>query len=255
MIKLRIFYYELNRAIFSKAYAFLLLLVCVYSVYALKTIVLRGFANTAPFSEWTFMKYLFSISPFLVAILLFYVSRLFSPHEKNVERMTSSMPLSGPMYFLIKLAVIALAYIFAAIIAIAVCFVFYGTIFDFFDYKLFVNCILLALVPQMLFLQGIGIWASKVHHSLNYILLALILFVSFIRFEPSYYFDILGSAILQIPQTATPINGVIPFVVPAEFSFSRVILSFIGILLIISGCFNYKKPIFHTKPEKLRIIG
>lgn len=240
MIKSRIFLYELKRAILSKAYAFLLLLIGVYTVYTLKTSVLRGFADTAPFSEWSFMNYLFSIAPLLLTILLFYVSRVFSPYEKNVMRITSSMPFSGPMYFLIKLAVITLAYIFAALLAITACFVFYGTVFEFLNFKIFAICMALVLIPQLLFLLGVGLWVSRLNHNFAFVLIAFIFLLSISGFTPPYYFDILGSSIMQIPQNSIPLNGVISFAVPTDFFASRVILCILGVLLIIAGCQTYK---------------
>lgn len=241
MIKLRIFKYEMKRLILSKAYIFLLILVCAYSLYILKAGILPGFANTAPFSEWSFMNYLFIIAPFLSIILLFYVSRLFSPYEKNVMRITSSMPFSGPMYFFIKLAVITLAYIFAAFMAIIACFIFYGTVFEFYDFKIFAVCIALVLIPQMLFLQGIGIWLGKIRHTLAIVLIALIFFTASIDVSLPYYFDIMGETVMQIPQGAIPHNGVISFDIPLSFSISRIILCALGMLLIFTGCKRYSR--------------
>lgn len=240
MTKSVIFKYEMKRVILSKAYVLLLLLICTYSVYTLKFNILRGFADTAPYSEWSFMNYLFLIAPFLSAILLFYVSRLYSPYEKNVMMITSSTPFSGSMYFFIKLIVITLACIFAALLAILACFVFYGTVFEFFDFRIFAFCMALVLIPQLLFIQGIGIWLSRLHHNLAFVLIAIIFLVSVSRIAPPYYFDILGNSIMKIPQNAIPHNGVIPFALPLSYALSRFILCILGIVLIFAGCKNYK---------------
>ena len=241
MIKTKIFLYEFKRIFVSKAYLFLLLLIGAYSVYTLKTVVLRGFADTAPFSEWSFMNYLFSLAPFLSILLLLYISRLFSPYEKSVMQITSSTSFSGAMYFFIKLAVITLAYIFAALLVIVACFMFYALVFDFFNYRIFTICIGLVLVPQLLFLQGVGLWVSKLQHNFSFALIALIFFANFIKLTPPNYLDVLGYSIMQIPQNAIPLKGVIPFSVPADFLISRVVLCVLGILLIIAGCQKYKQ--------------
>jgi hypothetical protein len=239
LIKYKIFSYELKRTIFSKSYAFLALLIGIYSVYILKTSVLRGFADTAPFSEWSFMYYLFSIIPFLLTILLFYISRLFSPYEKNVMRITSSMPFSSSLYFFIKLIVAAFTFLFAAFLAIIASFIFYGKVFNYFNFKIFITCIGLVLIPNLLLIQGLGIWVSRLQHNLTFALIGLVFLLSLNRFASSYYFDILGNSIMRIPLNTIPINGFISFAVPRDFYLSRIVLSIIGMILIICGCKEY----------------
>ncbi len=240
MIKTRIFSYELKRVIISKAYLFFLIVICVYSFYTLSTSVLRGFANTAPFSEWSFVNYLLMMTPLLSAVLLFYMSRLFSPYEKNAMRITSSTPFYGPNYFFIKIAVVMLAFILAALLAVAACLLFYATVFSYYDYTTHMVCLALVLLPQLLFLSGVGLWISRLHHNLVYALIALLLFISLAGVTMPYYLDILGSSILQIPYNSVPADGSIPFIIPADYLLSRVALCVCGLLLIVAGCRRYK---------------
>lgn len=45
---------------------------------------------------------------------------------------------------------------------------------------------------------------------------------------------------MSILRELFPLNGVISFAVPIDFSVSRVILCILGTLLIIAGCQRYK---------------
>jgi hypothetical protein len=236
----KVLFYELKRAILSKPYVFLLLLVGVFSFYTLKTSVLRGFADTAPFSEWTFMSYLFSIVPFLSAIALFFTSRLFSPYEKNVMHIVSAVPFSRPLYLLIRLAVITLAWAVAALLSITACLVFYRVVFGATIFRSFAICVLLAIVSPLLLLQGAGLWLSRWRPNLAIVLIALVFFAGFARFSPPYWLDVLGRSIMQVPQEAMPLKGVIAFVVPRGFLVSRLILCALGIILMAAGCFRLK---------------
>lgn len=239
MNKYKIFHYELRRVIFAKGYVFLLILILLYSSYTIKTSVLHGYANTAPFSEWSFIQYLLSITPFLSTILLFYLSKLYSPSEKKVMNITSSMKFSGPLYFFIKISVVAIAYLFATLLALIVCFIFYGKVFGFYDYKNFMSCILLVLIPQLVLILGIGLWISKINYNFSYVLIALIFILSLKNDTSSYYLDFLGSSIMKIPMNQIPVKGVIAYVIPNDYIVSRVLFSIIGISLILIGCMRY----------------
>jgi hypothetical protein len=232
----KIFCYEFKRAVLSKAYLLLLLLLTAYCAYTIKTTVLFGAADTAPFSRWSFTGYLFSASPILSAILLFYVSGLFSPREKSVNAITSSAPLSNAAYAFTKLSVILLAYAFAAAAAAVLCFIFYAAVFDFYRFSGFAVCILIVLVPQMIFLLGTGIWASKLNHNLAFLLIALIFFESFISAAPPVWLDVIGSSLMRIPDGSIPIKGVIPYDVPTGYIVSRAVLCVIGAALSAVYC-------------------
>jgi hypothetical protein len=202
--------------------------------------VLCGYADTAPFSEWSFLNYLFLMAPFLGSILIFYISRLYSPNDRKVMKITSTMQFSGPIYFLLKLLVVTLTYLIAVILTVVACFIFYWKVFDFTNYGKLSICIILVLVPHLLLLQGVGIWLSKVKQNLSFLLILLLFLSSTIGDMPSYFLDVLGNSILQIPRDQIPIGGSIAFTLPNEFVVSRIVFSLIGIVLIIAGCLCYQ---------------
>lgn len=240
MVSSKIFWYELKRTVFTKAYAFLLLLILLYAVYVLKTSVVMGVDDTAPFSLWTFISYLLTFVPLLQAILLFFAARLFSPHENDVEKVTSSMPFSGSFYRLIKISVIAIAYI-AAVLAIVIAgSVFYGWAFGFFDLREFAVCVSLILIAPLFFMLGLGLLLGEIRHTLAYVLLAVVFLFSFLNFSPACFFDVFGYSLMRIPGKAIPKAGIIPFIVPGSFWATRAAFAALGLLMIGISCMNGK---------------
>ena len=63
MDKAKIFRYELRRVVFSKPFLFITALTLIYALYLLKTDILFGYADTAPFSAWSFLAYLSICTP------------------------------------------------------------------------------------------------------------------------------------------------------------------------------------------------
>lgn len=228
--------------ILTKSYAFFVALVTIYAVYLLKTNVLFGVADTAPFSAWSFIDYLLSFLPLLAALLLLYVARLFSPHEIDVRKVTVAMPFFGPLYFFIKISVIMIACIIEILLIITACSIFYGLVFSFFDLQQLIFYTSLILIAPLFFILGLGLLMCKINHHLAYVLLAIVFFLSFLRFSPSYFFDIFGYSLMQIPNQAIPIGGIISFVVPIGFGVTRVIFFILGLFMILISCLKYKLP-------------
>lgn len=240
MIKSKIFFYELKRTILSKSFAFLLLIVVAYSIFLLRTKVMYGVFDTAPFSEWTFISFLLALLPLLFTILLVFTSRLFSPNELSVKKLTASAPFSGHTYFLIRLMIIMTAYILAAASSIAVCFAYYSALFDVNDFLPFLFCILLVLLSQMLFITGAGVILCKINPNFAFFAIAVVFILSFSGTVLPYYADFMGSSILNGLPDAIPINGYIPFDVPSEFVLSRIVFGIVGLILLWLGSMHYQ---------------
>lgn len=232
----KIYLYELRRALLSKTTLFLMVLAAAYAAYLFKTQVLFGVAGTAPFSQWSFLQYLFQLLPLLATIILLFVSKLYAPAEKNTRKIIAATPFSPSLYFYIRLAVFVTLYLLAAGVTIGICFLFYGAVLGYTAFHTLAFCILLALLPQLFLILGLGLFLGQINHNLPLALIATLFIVSAVGIAPPYYADFMGYSIMSIPARAIPTNGHIPFDVPAEYLGSRIVFCLIGIALIaISG--------------------
>lgn len=229
----KIYMYELRRAALSKTYFFSLILVAIYSIFLLKTQLIYGVVDTAPFSQWSFMQYLLTLSPILTAIILIYVSKLCGPGEKGIRSITAAMPFSPALYYFIRLAVFVSLYAIAAAVSILLCFLYYALVFDFYAFHTLISCIILVFMPQLFLILGIGLVLGQVNHNLPLALIALIFVIGAAGISLPYGFDIVGYSLLQTAHKAIPVKGYITFELPPEYIVRCIFFCMIGTVLII----------------------
>ena len=131
MSKKTIFYYELKRILFSRAYIILLVTAIAYSLLLIRTSVIFGIEYTAPFSEMTFKAYVSSMRLLLFLLLLPLCMRTHSANERAVMSLVAASPFSPPVFRLLRHSAIASAYTLIALFSVAFCFVFYLLVFNY----------------------------------------------------------------------------------------------------------------------------
>jgi hypothetical protein len=234
--------YELKRSLVSKENGLLMLLLLAYAVYTLKTTVLPGYAGTAPSSAWTFASYLLAACPVLSMIVLFHVSRLSSPYERDAARITSATPGAGSGYVLLRLLVVSAGWL-AAVTAVAMVGVaFLVIVFGEIRPLAYLACMALMVLPPFALFLGLGLWAGKVHHNLPLALIVLAFAARLLPPGSSFFLDVLGGSILRNADRAIPVAGEIAFALPPGYLLSRMVLAAIGVALAITGA-----PRFHAR--------
>lgn len=236
MDKAKIFRYELRRVVLSKPFLFITAITLAYAVYLLKTEVMFGHADTAPFSPWSFLAYLCRLLPFLCAAMLFFVSRQTAPREKAVETLAAATPTPRYARKGIKLSVIAVAFLGAALLVLVAYALFCLIQFQHSGLGWMWPLAALVILPALLFYMGIGLWLGKVHHNLVYLLLALLFFAAFVGFSLPPVVDLFGNSILAGAQSTYLQAGTIPFVVPAQYLGSRIVMALAGLGLSVGAC-------------------
>ncbi|NLW77855.1 MAG: hypothetical protein GXY32_00375 [Ruminococcaceae bacterium] len=236
MDRAKIFRYELRRVALSKPFIFITAVTLVYAAYLLKTEVMFGYADTAPFSPWSFLAYLCRLLPFLCAAMLFFVSRQLAPREKAVETLASATPTPGYVRKGIKLGTIAVAFLCAALLVLLAYALFCVIQFQYTGLGWMWPLAVLVVLPALFFYMGVGLWLGKVHHNLVYLLLALLFFAAFAGFSMPPAVDLFGNAILAGAQSAALREGVIPFAVPAQYLVSRIVMGLAGLGLSAWAC-------------------
>jgi hypothetical protein len=95
----------------------------------------------------------------------------------------------------------------------------------------------LVIAPLLLCTDMFGLGNSYFGTMTN--VFVLVFFMTFTTFALPSFLDVMGSSLMRIPTAAIPVQGTIPFVVPLDFSLSRLMVSGVGILLIAAGSPRY----------------
>jgi len=218
----------LKRIVLTKIFAGYLFVLAAYAFYIINTRTILGVRGTAPYSEWSFCDFLTMISLPLNTILLFFVSVLFTKRERNTRKILLSTPLYDRFY-LVTLAVAPVcAYLIAAILAITVCFGSYAGLFSYENFCSLLPFAAVLLLPQMFLFLGIGLLFCRIRPEAAYVIIAFLLFISFIGLVPPTFLDVTGISLIKSIDNTIPVNAVIPFNLSWTFKTSRVFITFLG---------------------------
>ncbi|MEC0168822.1 hypothetical protein [Paenibacillus graminis] len=232
---MRIFKYDLYRMLWNKFFVGLGIITVLYSYQLMAGEIVLGIANTAPYSGWSYGMFLAKMLPVLLLSLLFFISFLYSGKEQRVREIINSAPFDPRRLGLLRCGAMIIGFLCITLISIIVSMWFYAIYFKFADLSQLLLPILITILPAMLFILGLGIAAGRIHRSLLYALMFLILLFSLIPLP--YAFDLFGTTIYQAIPPTLPlgVDGEPAFVIPASVWIGKVVYSLIGIILLILG--------------------
>lgn len=227
--------YELRRLLLNKFFLGLLVVTGLYSYQVLSGDIVRGVAYTAPFSGWSYGAYMARILPLLLITLLFFITYLYTRAEQRVATMTDATPMDPRKYRLVRYGAMGIGFLLITGMAIAISLVFYARVFSFTHYRDFLGPMLLAVVPALLLVFGLGIHLGRIHVVLLYVLMLLLLALG--QDSLPAWLDIFGTGFfMRTPLTLPyPAGGEPVFTVPATVWLSRVGISAVGAALIGLG--------------------
>lgn len=238
---IKIFIYEMKRLLWNKFFLILTAITYLTSWYTLTGSIIRGVAYTAPFSPWSFGVYLAQVMPILLITLLFFLTFLYSAKEKRVKVLTTATKTNPVHYLLIRLAVMLIGYLLLCLIVLITALVFYLRMFHWSDFHALLLPALIILIPPMLFILGLGITAGRIHTSLIYAVMALLLLYPLLKLN--YNLDFIGGSFFgNYPLTLDQLDP--GLVLPAGYIASRLIYALMGLLLLINGCRLKQRPAF-----------
>jgi len=234
--------YEVMRLAYNKKYFYMLLIESLFASYILMSFVSVGKDGTAPFSSWTYSEFLTYIGPLLSVILVLLCMSVFSEKEIAVRKIIFSAPLSESKYYLLKASAITAVLVFTASVPILLSFAYYAYYFNFYAYAEFLLPILLFLLPSQVLVLGLALVAGRINSRLLYLLLP-VLFMGFFKMGFPVWFDLFGNNFLSRPLRwyLGVYEGPIPYILPGEFLYSRLILIFTGVGLLALACRGSKK--------------
>lgn len=234
---MKIYKYELRRLLCNKFFVGLLVITMFYSYQVMDGEIVLGVANTAPFSGWSYGAFLSDILPLLLITLLFFITFLYSPNEKKVQTITDTTPMDPTKYRLIRCFAMITGFVISDVAAIAVSLVFYGRIFHFTGFGGFVAPTLVALLPALLFILGIGMIAGKLHPVSVYALIPVVLLLALVPL-PDAADLFCGSFFSNYPATLGVVEPA--FSVPVFVMTGRCAYALVGLALIAAAV--VKKP-------------
>ncbi|KAF5425524.1 MAG: hypothetical protein C5S44_00225 [Candidatus Methanocomedens sp.] len=234
--------YEVMRLAYNKKYFYMLLIESLFASYILMSFVSGGKDGTAPFSKWTYSQFLTSIGPLLSIILVMLCISVFSEKEIAVRKIIFSAPLSESKYYLLKASAITAVLVFTASVPILLSFAYYAYYFNFYAYAEFLLPILLFLLPSQVLVLGLALVAGRINSGLLYLLLPVV-FLGSLAMKFPVWFDLFGINFLSLSlrRSLGVFEGPIPYTLPGEFLYSRLIFIFVGVCLLALACRGSKK--------------
>ncbi len=233
--------YEIWRVLFTKPYLILSLVTAVYSIYVLQTKTLFGEYGTAPFSQWSYLVYLLTLMPVLSTIVLVYIAKTNDAGERLTQSITRSTPTPASKQLVIKFLAISVGFLVNLLIVVVAAYVFFEVKLKLFAPLNLLYCTLLIAGPQLLLYMGVGFWAAKLRPGAVYVVAALLFFASAVEFMMPMGIDLIGNSILSVAENVTPVEGVISFEIPVSYAISRIAVTCIGLLLLITACLKKRK--------------
>lgn len=210
----------------------------LFTYHILTNNVILGTGDTAPFSKWSYSKFICEINPFLLIILLFFCTYTFSKKEFRVRTITMTTPMSTAKYYLIKGASIFFAYAITAAVTIGLSLIFYALVFKFYSFQDFIVPILLFLLPPAIFIFGLAMVLGSINEFLIFILMPVVYFIGNVNYKIPLELDLFCNNFIENYLFSIKINllGDVPFLIPGSMIISRLTFIAIGILLFAYLC-------------------
>ena len=226
----KVFLYELRRLLINKFTAGFVAMIGFYSYWIMQNETILGTANTAPFSSWSFGVYLTRVLQLMLAALLFFISFLYSKQAQAVNILIDVTSVKVVHYRFLRYGTVAAAFFFLTLIPIGYAFWFYGVTFRFTEFQTLIGPLIFVIFPTFLLTMGLGILGGRIHPVIVFVLMALVLLISFVPLPN--WFDFFGSAFLtSYPTQADRLDP--DFYVSALQLISKVLCTAAGIVLTI----------------------
>ncbi|AKA67235.1 hypothetical protein [Clostridium scatologenes] len=234
---MKILKYELKRIIFSKIFVITFIIALFFSVIDLYTEIIQGVSGTAPFSKWSYCKFLCDINTIMLLILMLTCTGLFSRNEQRVREITSCTSLPQKKYLTTKNLALLISYLIIAMCCIFISVIFYKTTFNFTNFENFLLPILIILLPTFAFVFGTSMFLGSKKQIFLYIWIPIVLILSLVNFNNAPFIDIFAKGYASYMPTILPVDGFGEpvFILSSHFIISRIIFTLIGIMLYLAS--------------------
>ena len=220
--------------ILLKPYVFVMTAVTLlYSYFILSTDIILGVSDTAPFSGWSFGKYMGEANILSILVTLFILATTFSKRQKKVELLTGLTGFPAKKRVLIKSIIIGGFYIFSNLLVLILGCVFMGSLFGKLQLGSYLVSWLLINLPCLFVILGIGNILGKKSPVLIYVFMALIVVMAFAMRES--FIDLNGANyfVVMSEKLETINGGEIPFSLSLGFIMRRTVYLILGAMILI----------------------
>lgn len=231
--------YEFKRIVFSKMFIVTFIIALIFSAVDFYASIIRGVSVTAPFSQWSYCKFLCDINSILLLIVMFFCTDFFSKQEERVQEITLFTPMPFKKIWVSKSIAIFISYSIVALSCILLSLFFYKLTLDYTDFQKFLIPIIVILLPTFVFVFGISIYLGNKSQTLLYIAIPIIIMLSLLSFDVIPFLDIFAKGyitnapkIAELDSLGEPI-----FNLSLTFIMSRILFLLLGIVLIL-----FKRP-------------
>ncbi len=224
----KIFYYELQRILFSWIFLAMLIVNGMYAWYVLTGDIIEGTACTAPFSVWSCCAYTAKLMPVTVITILLLLCGYYGRKQKQAEILISAAPVTSAQHLLIRSAVLLVCFLILCAESAAAAVLFYSTFFAYSDYTGFLLPGLLIMFPCFLISVAAGHLLARLHQGFAYALTGILFTAGLL--EPGYAWNLFGAGYFEAyPLTLAPgQNGEPAFSMQPQWLMARGLYVLIG---------------------------
>lgn len=228
------------KIILCKPYVPILLLInFLYSYYLLSADIILGVSDTAPFSGWSFGKYMGSgvLWTFLLSLLILITS---NAGRKNVAVLTNVTGISPKKLNLVRSLIVTAFFLLSCLLIFLLGCVFLQTLFQTIRIGAYLAAFLLTALPCAILIIGFGTVAGNLHPAFGYVLIVLLLAVSLFAaagIGGGYLLDAAGASYYET------VSGLLerfeasetPFVIRGGYVLARSLYACLGIAVFWFG--------------------
>lgn len=180
---MKIFKYEL-KVILLKPYVLAMsIITLLYGWFLLSTEMILGVSDTAPFSGWTFGKYMGDITLLTMLVSLFLIASVYSSRQKRVGILADVTGFSVRKRMMIKSLIIGGYFLVMNLLLLVMGCVFLSVYFG----KLYLGTYLLEYfvigIPALVLVLGVGNLLGRINPALVFVLMGVILVLAFVAPE------------------------------------------------------------------------
>ncbi|OPJ64791.1 hypothetical protein [Clostridium oryzae] len=236
-MNMKILKYELKRLIFSRMFVITFIIALFFSVLDLYTQIIQGVSGTAPFSKWSYCKFLCDINTIMLLIFMLSCTGLFSRNEQRVREITSCTSLPQKKYLATKCFALFISYLIIALCCILISLAFYKTTFNFRSFQNFLLPMLIILLPTFVFVFGTSMFLGSKGQTLLYAWIPIVLILSLISFNKAPFIDIFAKGYVTYMPTVLPVDsiGEPVFRLSLNFIVSRFVFILVGMVLYMTS--------------------
>jgi hypothetical protein len=213
----------------------------MYAWYLLHGDIIAGVAYTAPFSPWCFGIFLAKTLSISTLTILFLLTIYHSKKEKKVETLTTATPVNPIHYALIRCGAISICFLIINVLVIGLSVYFYISIFDYWNFTVFILPTLMILLPCFVFTMGLSYLVGRIHQGALYALIPITLIVGFSGINS--IFDFFGAGYFSNYPITLPVgaDGEPAFIVSTGFWLARLIYLIAGVILLAIAISSSKR--------------